>query len=59
MMVVPVIYKNILLYIFHVTVMTVISKRVGAVKISVGKATVQRCRPFVRTKSEIERGIAH
>lgn len=58
MMVVPVIYKNILLY-FSVTVMTVIFKMVGGLQIPVGRATGQRCRPFVRTKSEIERGIAH
>lgn len=33
------------------------SETVGAVRILKYKATGQRCRPFVRTPCEIERGI--
>lgn len=55
-MVVTVDYK-IILFIFAVTVGTVISQKVGAGQISVGKATGQRCRPFVCTFCEFERGI--
>nr|DAW31363.1 MAG TPA: hypothetical protein [Bacteriophage sp.] len=39
------------------TVITVISQRVGGVQISVGRATGQRCRPFVCTFCVFERGI--
>ena len=56
MMVVAVDYKTYLI-IFVVTVVTVISQKVGAGQISVGKATGQRCRPFVCTFCVFERGI--
>nr|DAF87892.1 MAG TPA: hypothetical protein [Siphoviridae sp. ctRon5]DAZ41291.1 MAG TPA: hypothetical protein [Caudoviricetes sp.] len=39
--------------------MTVISKRVGGVQIPVGRATGQRCRPFVCTFCVFEQGIKH
>ena len=58
MMVVPVIYKNILLYFFcdghdgHF-------QKVGAVKIATGPLSGQRCRPFVCTFCVFERGIKH
>lgn len=56
MTVVLIIYKNILLYFFcdghdgHF-------QKVGVVRISVGKATGQRCRPFVLKNCVFERGI--
>lgn len=56
MMVVAVDYKTYLI-IFVVTVVTVISQKVGAGQISVGKATGQRCRPFVCTFCAFGRGI--
>lgn len=58
MMVVAVDYKTYLI-IFVVTVVTVISQKVGAGQISVGKAAGQRCRPFVCTFCVFERGIKH
>lgn len=56
MMVVAVDYKTYLI-IFVVTVVTVISQKVGAGQISVGKATGQRCRPVTHTKGLFGRGI--
>ena len=41
------------------TVMTVISQRVGGVQISVGRATGQRCRPFVCAFCVFEHPIKH
>jgi hypothetical protein len=55
-MVVTVDYKTFY-FIFEVMVVTVISQKVGGGQISVGKATGQRCRPFVRTFCDFERGI--
>ena len=55
-MVVAVDYK-IILFIFAVTVVTVISQKVGAGQISVGKAAGQRCRPVTHTKGVFGGGI--